>query len=351
MEITREKFLDHMLSQALPQLRGCESFRSALTMFIDEALYWMKRQDHPEFQDRAERRLGEIQQEIRGLFHDHETKLSEAGEGGIDFLDTALTNLMIHGTEKASGDAELFYNLDWAVGFVHGADMMVPFTQIAERILKKGERLTQLKHVRFQKPVKTALRFSVQRGKGFEASNTALKGEFCTSTGETLFVIAEELPNRPIEQGGMSNPIAKMVLCECRTCFRKLPERNFAFQLSGKDVENAHELLAQSPSLRVATLVEIINRGLVKALQSYQGGKYALRLMAEVNFLDIPENFEEMLQSETPMTLTLPRKSTRVGKSGMRFYPFLCKMPGQNNEAQCYFAQTKSPRVSEKVCD
>lgn len=246
--------------------------------------------------------------------------------------------------ERSSATARTkLYKSEWSPNFVHSSDMLVPVCQLAEHILRPGERLTQMNSMRWHKIVTCDMQLAMSE-REMPQDDVAVSGSFLTSNDRVLHFSGRQLPEHPVQTKEARNGIAANMLCEASPSDVKPGTYNLPLHMP-PDI--MIKLLNDSPPIMVATLVELLNYGIVL----FRNDKYPdrdanLSLLAEVRNLPIPENMQELMSFSHGILHLEPRVGeVRQGRSGMKLIPISFRFPQQIETGEILLAHTTDRAV------
>ena len=301
---------------------------------------------------RLQATFGNMPTIIIGMPMPHSTgsQSTENDRPPVETIDriAGLENIYVEGTSKALATARLFFT-PWSGGFAHGPDTLLPIGRLAEKILKPGEKLRTLKRISWRSVLTHDLDLAVFDGE-FQppaSSEYAVDGIFITDQGRKLSFFGKKRPADAITSTHSINPVARSMICPCaRYGIKKSPEGTYSAQLR-PSAEN--ELYEVSAGIKFATLAEIVTT-IISQVGADIGRADALKLMAGINDLTLPDSLNDLAADDKPLRLRILHGQERKGKSGLNIVPFEYMFPHQSSPSTGITALTESPSLASKHC-
>ena len=294
-------------------------------------------------------------------------EIPEPKEAQESFLNDRLIDVETDGRTIAKAKSSMFFS-EWSFDFVHGADAMTYFTELAEQLLQDGEKFKSLKSVRFRRPIMNNLDIVIVDNGVVPASysgrEVVMSGSFETSGGRELSFYGFDDVNSPISIRAKRNPypmffkrrfadgnsvegIGAMVSLPCLCPETDFECRNKKFYEAMKD-----------PRAILATLMDLItNLVLDIELEGINASDFELRIASSFENVPLPENIRELFNeygngSAVSCTIRQLVDEQKVSRTGVLMVPIEVKFYGNGKEivSKIVLGLTDESGVVEKFC-
>ncbi len=185
----------------------------------------------------------------------------------------------------ATAVTRMFLNERWETDkfrFLHGADMLLPVCDLAERALNGRGAVSGVQKVHFRGAMTSNLELKVSPDRiPFEKREIVVDGVLATTEGDLKF--AGRLTNKPIASTLPGNPFTAQIM-------------------GGMAQPSEFGSLVERPGLQAATLADVLTTGLVRALPR---GDLKNRRMCGFSNLDLPLSVQQIFGGKLEVNLDL----------------------------------------------
>lgn len=221
-----------------------------------------------------------------------------------------------HGTVR--GSSRLFQS-PWSDGFIHGAEILLPFGIACDHLWKPGESLASIGKLRFIRPLNSEIDLVVSRSPLPRDSNAVVAGAFVGSQGTTLHFSG--VPNgQDVTLHGPKNPIAR----------DSRPARNLRLKISNllgdgyawetvdiSDGMRGPREEYETAAFRLWTWTDMINTIVIPAIHKRYPSGHELALVAGYDGLRVP-SMQQMVRGGMRLSAQPDWASEKRDATGMR---------------------------------